>query len=81
MSCTDGADALLLGLLGALEALTLRLPANAIRLGIFDARRMAGDSNTHRQAQLEPLLVGEAQLLCELVHPDLLGQVVFQSFS
>jgi hypothetical protein len=59
-----------------LQALALSLAANAVGLGLLDAGGVALDSDTHRQAQLEAFLVAEAELACQLVHPDLLGQVV-----
>jgi hypothetical protein len=59
----------------ALEALTLGLAPDAVRLGFLDAGGMALDADPHRQAQLETFFVGQAELACQLVHPDLLGQV------
>jgi hypothetical protein len=49
-------------------------------LGVLDARRVALDPDAEANAEVERLLVGEAQLSCELVDPDLLCQVLLQSF-
>lgn len=64
------------GLMGSYEPLSLSLTSNSIGLSILNAGRMAGDADAHRQAELEALLVGKAELSCQLVYPDLLGQSV-----
>src|SRR5207302_10722404 len=63
----------LLGLLGlglALQSLALGLAADAVSLGVLDARRVALDADSERAAQIERLLVGEPELPRQLVDPD-----------
>jgi hypothetical protein len=66
-------------LLVAAQPFTVRLPADAISLGILDARRMAGDTDAEIQAEVQRLLVSETELASQLVYADLLGQVLRQS--
>ena len=58
------------------KALTVGLAPDAIGLGILDARRMALDADAERLAQVECLFVREPELSCQLVDPDLLGQLL-----
>jgi hypothetical protein len=51
----------LLGLDVALQPLALSLAADAVGLGVLDARRVALDPNPERAAQIERLLVGEPE--------------------
>jgi hypothetical protein len=66
----------LLGRLGLLggdvtnETLPLGLAADAVRLGLDHAGGVALDADTERIAEIEALLVGQPELTCELVHPD-----------
>ena len=73
-----------LGLLGldlADQALALGLAADAVGLRILDARGMRLDADPQRLAEVEGLLVGEAELLGELVHALLACQVPWSSPS
>lgn len=65
-----------LGRVGALQPLALRPAPHPVGLCLFDARRVARDTDPHRQAQVQALLIGEAQFPRQLVNPDLPGQVV-----
>jgi hypothetical protein len=46
--------------MGALQALTFRLAAHAISLRVLDAGGMARNADPHRQAEIQPFLVGQA---------------------
>jgi hypothetical protein len=70
----------LLGLDVALEALALSLAADAVGLGVLDARRVALDADPERAAQIERLLVGEPELSRQLVYPDPARQLPAQPF-
>src|SRR5690606_27952274 len=61
----------LLGLLGAPEPLAVHLAADAVGLGVLDARRVASGLDPQPDAEIERLLVRQAQLTSELVDPDL----------
>src|SRR5439155_13749688 len=52
----------LLGLDVATESLRIRLAADAVGLGVLDARRVALDADLQRLAEVECLLVGEPEL-------------------
>ncbi len=73
------------GLLGGLdvaaESLSVGLAPDAVGLRVLDARRVALDTDPERDAEVERLLVGEAELACELVDPDPCCQVVCQILS
>ena len=74
----------LLGLLGldvADEALALRLATDAVGLRLLDARGVRLDADPQRLAEVQRLLVGEAELLGELVHALLACQVSWSSPS
>ncbi len=64
----------LLGLLLALEPLSLSLAPDAVRLGVLDRGRVALDADPERDAEIEGFLVREPQLTGKLVDADLLGQ-------
>lgn len=61
----------LFGLLVANEPLTLCLPPHAVALRLLDARRVAPCPDPERAAEIECLLVGETELLGQLVDADL----------
>jgi hypothetical protein len=65
-----------LGLNLAPEPLPIRLAANPVGLLVLDARRMTLDPNTEGYAKVKRFLVGQAELACQLVNPDLLRQSV-----
>jgi hypothetical protein len=54
----------LLGLGVAAQTLAIRLPADAVGLGVLDARGMALDPDAQVQAEVERFFVGEAELAC-----------------
>ena len=58
------------------ETVAVGAPADAVRLGILDARRMALHPDAHVDAQVEGLFVGQAKLTTQFVNPDLLCQVL-----
>jgi hypothetical protein len=62
------------------QAVALGPSAHAVALGLLDARGMALDADAERDREVERLLVGEAELLGELVHPDLACHVRVQPF-
>jgi len=68
-------------LLVATEPLPVRLAANPVGLGIFNARRVALDPDTETEAEIQRFFVGKAELACQLVDPNLLGQLLDQSLS
>ena len=70
----------LVGLDRTAEALAVRLPAGAVRLRVLDGRRMALDAHPEGQAEVKGLLVGQAELMSELVYPDLLRQRLLLPF-
>lgn len=70
----------LLGRLSALQAVAFCPAADAVRLRFLDARGVARNADPHGQGELEALFVSKAELSCQLVHPDLLGQVFFNPF-
>lgn len=69
------------GLMRPLQALALGLPADPVSLSVLDARGVARNTYPHRQAEIQAFFVGQAKLACQLVNPDLLGQVARQSLS
>jgi hypothetical protein len=52
------------------EPLRVGQTSNAVGLRVLDARGVALHADTKTLAQIERLLVGQAELPCELVHPD-----------
>jgi hypothetical protein len=68
-------------LLVATEPLPVRLAANPVGLGIFNARRVALDPDPKTEAEIQRFFVGKAELACQLVDPYLLGQLLDQSLS
>ncbi len=66
-----GLRRLLLGLLVADQPLALGLAPDAIGLGLDDAGRMTLHPDTEGVTQIQRLLVGEPELPCELVDPNL----------
>lgn len=70
----------LLRLLVADEPLTLGLAPHAVGLRFDDTRRVALHTDAERHAQVEALLVRQAELSCELVHPDVRQNVVLTVF-
>ena len=65
----------LLGLLVADEAFPLGLAANAVGLRVLDARRVGLHADAEAPAEVERLLVGQSELLRELMDADLRCQV------
>jgi hypothetical protein len=63
------------------EAVALGAAAHAVGLRLHHARRVALDPDPERVAEIECLLVGKTELSCELVQPDLCGQVLSQPLS
>jgi hypothetical protein len=61
----------LLGLLIPLQAFAFSLSTSAISLGLLDARGVSLHPDAQRVAEVDRLLVREAELLGELVDPDL----------
>ncbi len=61
----------LLRLLVADQAFALRLATDPVGLGLLDARGVGLDADAEVHAEIERLLVGEAELLRELVDADL----------
>jgi hypothetical protein len=57
------------------------LAADTVGLGILDARGMALHADAQCGTQVEGLFVGEAELLGELVHPDLRCHVARATLS
>jgi hypothetical protein len=70
----------LLGLDVALETLLLGLATHTVGLSFLDARGVALHADAERDAQVERLLVGEAELLGELMDSDLSCHVRGQPF-
>ena len=70
----------LLGLDRTAQALTVGLPAGAVGLGVLDGRRVALHAHPEGQAEVERLLVGQSELVSELVDPDLLRQRLLLPF-
>src|SRR5205085_2902531 len=66
----------LLGRRGTAEALAVGLAPDAVSLGVLDARGMALDPDPQGLAEVERLLVGQAELAGELVDTDLLRQLL-----
>jgi hypothetical protein len=64
-----------------LEALAFRLAADTVSLRVLNAGGMARYAYPHRQAEVEAFFVSKAKLACQLVNPDLFGQVARQSLS
>jgi hypothetical protein len=60
---------------GAPDTECVGLASGAVGLGILDAGRMALDTDPEIDAEIERLLVGEPELPCQLVDPDLLRQL------
>jgi len=58
------------------HSLALRLAADAVGLGVDDARRVALHPDPERVTEIERLLVGEPELSGQLVHADLRCQVL-----
>jgi hypothetical protein len=69
----------LVGRVRTLQPVAFRPPADAVGLGLLDARGMARNPYTHRQGELQALFVSQAELSCQFVYPDFLGQVLCQS--
>lgn len=69
----------LFGLCVAPKAFAVGLAADAISLGILDARGMTGDPDAEVEAEVQCLFVGETELACQLIYANLLGQVLRQS--
>jgi hypothetical protein len=63
------------------QALAVGLAPDTVRLGVLDRGGMALHADAERQREVEGLLVGEAELSCELVDADLPGQVPCSPFS
>jgi hypothetical protein len=59
------------GLLGANQAVALGTPADAVGLRLLDARGVRLDPDAQVLGQIEGFLVRQAELLGELVYPDL----------
>jgi len=76
-SSTCGSLGSLLG--GAAKALTLGLAADAISLGVLDARRVALGLDAETDAEVQRLFVAEPELSCQLVNTDLPRQLPTQS--
>ena len=70
----------LLGLDGTTEALAVGLPTGAVGLRVLDGRRVALDAHPEGQAEVKRLLVGQAELMSELVYPDFLRQRLLLPF-
>ena len=66
----------LLGLDRAAQTFGVGLAADAVGLGVLDGGRVALDPDAQGKGQLEPFLVGQAQLFGQLIDADLLRQVV-----
>jgi hypothetical protein len=66
-------------LLVAPKTFAVGLAADAISLGILDARGMTGDPDAEVEAEVQCLFVGETELACQLIYANLLGQVLRQS--
>jgi hypothetical protein len=56
-----------------------RPSADPVGLRILDARRVALDPNAQCEREVKGLFVCQAELACQLVQPNLLGQVLRQS--
>jgi hypothetical protein len=61
------------------QPFTLRLTADAVGLGLDDARRVTLRSDAERVAQIKGLLVGEPKLATELIHTYFLWHLVFSA--
>ncbi len=70
----------LLWLHRATQTLTVCLPTGAVCLGVLDGRRVALYAHPQGQAEVERLLVGQTELVSELVDPDLLRQRLLLPF-
>lgn len=70
----------LFGLHGATKPLAVGLATGAICLCVLNGRRMALDTHPEGQAEVKGLLVGQAELMSELVYPDFLRQRLLLPF-
>jgi hypothetical protein len=64
--------------MGTLQAVTFRLTAHPVSLRVLDDGGMGRNANPHRQAEIQAFFVGQAKLACQLINPDLFGQVARQ---
>ncbi len=65
--------------MGLAHAQALGIAASTIGLRTLDARRMAPHADSQRKAEVQRLLVAHTELFCQLVHTDILGQLLLQS--
>jgi hypothetical protein len=70
----------LFGLDRPAETLTVGLAAGAVGLRVLDGGRVALHTHPEGQAEVERLLVRQAELMGKLVDPDLLRQRSLQPF-
>ncbi len=70
----------LLGRHGATQSLAVGLPPDAVGLGVLDRGRVALYPDAQRHAEVEGLLVRQAELTCQLVDAYLLRQGLLRSF-
>jgi len=70
----------LFGLNVSLETFALGLAADAVSLGLFDARRLRLHANAELEAHIECLFVRETELFGELVNPDLACHLLGSTF-
>ena len=70
----------LLGLDGATKSLAVGLAPDAVGLGVLDRGRVALDPDAQRHAEVEGLLVRQAELTGQLVDAYLLRQGLLRSF-
>jgi hypothetical protein len=70
-----------LGRVSTLQPVAFCPPPDAVGLRLFDARGVAGHAYPHRQGEVKAFFICEAELACQLVHPDLFGQVPRQYLS
>jgi hypothetical protein len=66
----------LLRLYRSTQTIGVGLATDAVRLGVLNGGRVALDPDTQGKSQLEPFLVGQAELFGQLVDANLLRQVV-----
>ena len=78
--CLLGRLGRLFGLNVSLETFALGLAADAVSLGLFDARRLRLDADAEREAHVECLFVRETELFGELVNPDLACHLLGSTF-